>query len=387
MCSKNATAGKRTLYTAFSADSDVDLVYPVGSRNALYVFGQNVLLNSNERFTLAANTRSHYYPQAFEELEISVDAQVVWYLDGSVSTLTLNSSSDCPINVSFFVKVANLTFVSENEQNITDTIASALGVDPTDVSINVNVNKRSVQQSAGQFEVTVANGFDAVLAFLNDPTALTDALSTVGVAVEGVQGAILAGEPTPVFDSATPAAPVASPSATPDAAPVDAPVASPDAVPVTPVTVFPPSNSVTPSTDGVVATPGALDSGIIVAIVVVCVVVAAAVIIIAVVVSRNKKKKSGGGSSSRMERGSATELKETGSSATVTTANPAKKVESESSDEDEESGEDEDSSDEDEESGEDEESVSEVSGSGSGSNEGSSSAEGSGSNEGSSDSS
>lgn len=108
MCSKNATAGKRTLYTAFSADSDVDLVYPVGSRNALYVFGQNVLLNSNERFTLAANTRSHYYPQAFEELEISVDAQVVWYLDGSVSTLTLNSSSDCPISTcqSFLTLVA-----------------------------------------------------------------------------------------------------------------------------------------------------------------------------------------------------------------------------------------------------------------------------------------
>eukprot|EP00029_Vermamoeba_vermiformis_P004270 TRINITY_DN1480_c0_g4_i1.p1 TRINITY_DN1480_c0_g4~~TRINITY_DN1480_c0_g4_i1.p1 ORF type:complete len:559 (-),score=100.36 TRINITY_DN1480_c0_g4_i1:58-1734(-) len=387
MCSTDAGSGKRTLFTSISAESNVNVVYPVGSRNALFVVGsENVLLNAEEQFTLN-NIPRFYYPQFFEQLNITADATVTWYLDGYISTLTLNSSTDCPANVSFFVSVTDLTYVTANGQNVSDTIANVLGVDTSRVTVDPNVNKRSVQQSPGNFQVTIADGMNEVSAVLVDSSQLTAALTDLGLTVNSIQGAALFGlEPIPVPDGN--AAPYTAPTAvgapvagSPSASPVDAPAAGPtSAVPITPIATFPPSS--TPLSDGVVATPGALDSGIIVAIVVVCVVVGAAVIIIAVVVSRNKKKKSGGGgSSSRMERGSATELKETGTAASVMTSNPTKKVESESSDEDEESGEDVDSSDEDEESQE-EESGSEVS-SGSGSNEGSSSAEGSGSNEGS----
>lgn len=389
MCSQNSTtAGKRTLYTSFkSTQNNVAVTYPVGSRNALYVVGkETTLLNSVGTFTLVNTTRQYYYPKFFEELDIDIGAEVMWYLDGVISTLTLDSTSDCPTNVTFLVGVADLTYVQNNKQNISDTIANVLGIDTSRVDINTATAKRSAQQLQNFFEVTVVDGATEVLGVLNDPTAINSALTDLGLTVTGLQGSQLLGEPTPTPDGASPplsapstASPAGTPVTTPADAPTDIPATPSNAVPVTPVATFPPSADISPS--GVVAAPGALDSGIIVAIVVVCVVVAAAVIIIAVVVSRNKKKKSGGGSgSSRMERGSATEMKETTSAAAlVTTSNPAKK-DSESSDEDEESGEDVDSSDEDEESDE-EESGSEVSGSGS--NEGSSSAEGSGSNEGS----
>lgn len=89
------------------------------------------------------------------------------------------------------MSVANITFAAENESNITDVIVDALGVTAADVSIDFNVNKRSVQQSAGLFQVTIGNGFDAVLAFLNAPTTLTAALSAIGVVVDQVQGVAL----------------------------------------------------------------------------------------------------------------------------------------------------------------------------------------------------
>lgn len=96
MCSTDAGSGKRTLFTSISAESNVNVVYPVGSRNALFVVGsENVLLNAEEQFTLN-NIPRFYYPQFFEQLNITADATVTWYLDGYISTLTLNSSTDCP---------------------------------------------------------------------------------------------------------------------------------------------------------------------------------------------------------------------------------------------------------------------------------------------------
>jgi hypothetical protein len=100
MCSTDIGTSKRTLYTSFDATEAVDVVYPVGSRNALYVVGaETVLLNSEESFQLAG-ARAIFYPQSFEVLNITAGAEVTWYLDGVISTLTLNSSTDCPASKS-----------------------------------------------------------------------------------------------------------------------------------------------------------------------------------------------------------------------------------------------------------------------------------------------
>lgn len=208
MCSTNAASGKRTLFTSFSSTSNVSVVYPVGSRNALFVVGnENVLLNAEEQFT-PNNIPRFYYPQFFEQLNITADAMVTWYLDGYISTLTLNSSTDCPTSksvcdyyavclpiadVSFFVSVADLTYVIANTQNVSDTIANALGVDTTRVTVDPNVNKRSVQQN-GNFLVTVTDGMNEVAAVLVDTSQLTAALTDLGLTVNTIQGAALVGK-------------------------------------------------------------------------------------------------------------------------------------------------------------------------------------------------
>ena len=130
----------------------------------------------------------------------------------------------------------NTTFVQENEQNITGTIANALQVNVTDVVIAVSL-KRAVQ-AQGSVTVTVTNGAYAVAQFFDNPATLKDALSGVGVTVNSFQGSVLsskcqllcqsyrshskqsAGETTPVFDA------VAN-SGTPVDTPVNSPVSTP----------------------------------------------------------------------------------------------------------------------------------------------------------------
>jgi len=93
MCSTNSSG--RTLYTSFLTNSSSPVVYPVGSRNALFVVGEEtVLLNTKEEF--AGNISRWYYPQSFENITVAAGVTVTWYLDGSVATLTLNSSTNCP---------------------------------------------------------------------------------------------------------------------------------------------------------------------------------------------------------------------------------------------------------------------------------------------------
>ncbi len=106
MCSQNSsTPNKRTLYTSFSStQQNVDVIYPVGSKNALYVVGnETVLLNSGEQFNLVNTTRTYFYPQFFEQLDVDIGVQVTWYLDGVISNLTLDSTSDCPASKPFTI--------------------------------------------------------------------------------------------------------------------------------------------------------------------------------------------------------------------------------------------------------------------------------------------
>ncbi len=91
--------------------------------------------------------------------------------------------------------------MTNNQQNVSDTIANTLGVDTTRVSINLNVNKRSSQQlGANSFAVTVADGASNVMSVLTDSTALTNALTGLGMVVTGVQGSVLSSKCDQCFE-------------------------------------------------------------------------------------------------------------------------------------------------------------------------------------------
>lgn len=92
------------------------------------------------------------------------------------------------------MSVTDLTYVTANGQNVSDTIANVLGVDTSRVTVDPNVNKRSVQQSPGNFQVTIADGMNEVSAVLVDSSQLTAALTDLGLTVNSIQGAALFGK-------------------------------------------------------------------------------------------------------------------------------------------------------------------------------------------------